>query len=313
MTLQQLKYVTTIANIGSISEAAKRLFVSQPSLTKAIKELEKEMGITIFDRTNKGITVSKEGERFLGYARQVLEQAALLEEQYKSQSGGKKQFSVSTQHYSFAVNAFVELLKSAGIDQDDVSLRETQTYEIIDDVAHMKSEIGLLYYNDFNRPVLEKLIHTNELTFTELFTAHPHIFIGKNHPLANKDVVSMDELEEYPYISFEQGDHNSFYFSEEIFSTVVRPKHIRVRDRASLFSLLLGLDGYTVSSGVIDEEVNGENIISVPLAEEGLMHIGYITNNKMHRSRLGQEYIQALEQYVGNYGRHIQLPDDKNN
>ena len=308
MTLQQLKYVTTIANIGSISEAAKRLFVSQPSLTKAIKELEKEMGITIFDRTNKGITVSKEGERFLGYARQVLEQAALLEEQYKSQSGGKKQFSVSTQHYSFAVNAFVELLKGAGIDQYDVSLRETQTYEIIDDVAHMKSEIGLLYYNDFNRPVLEKLIHTNELTFTELFTAHPHIFIGKNHPLANKDVVSMDELEEYPYISFEQGDHNSFYFSEEIFSTVVRPKHIRVRDRASLFSLLLGLDGYTVSSGVIDEEVNGENIISVPLAEEGLMHIGYITNNKMQRSRLGQEYIQALEQYVHNYGKHIQLP-----
>ena len=311
MTLQQLKYVTTIANIGSISEAAKRLFVSQPSLTKAIKELEKEMGITIFDRTNKGITVSKEGERFLGYARQVLEQAALLEEQYKSQSGGKKQFSVSTQHYSFAVNAFVELLKGAGIDQYDVSLRETQTYEIIDDVAHMKSEIGLLYYNDFNLPVLEKLIHTNELTFTELFTAHPHIFIGKNHPLANKDVVSMDELEEYPYISFEQGDHNSFYFSEEIFSTVVRPKHIRVRDRASLFSLLLGLDGYTVSSGVIDEEVNGENIISVPLAEEGLMHIGYITNNKMHRSRLGQEYIQALEQYVGNYGKHIKLPKTK--
>lgn len=311
MTLQQLKYVTTIANIGSISEAAKRLFVSQPSLTKAIKELEKEMGITIFDRTNKGITVSKEGERFLGYARQVLEQAALLEEQYKSQSGGKKQFSVSTQHYSFAVNAFVELLKGAEIDQYDVSLRETQTYEIIDDVAHMKSEIGLLYYNDFNHPVLEKLIHTNELTFTELFTAHPHIFIGKTHPLAHKEVVSMDELEEYPYISFEQGDHNSFYFSEEIFSTVVRPKHIRVRDRASLFSLLLGLDGYTVSSGVIDKEVNGENIISVPLAEEGLMHIGYITNNKMQRSRLGQEYIHALEQYVSNYGRHIQLPENK--
>lgn len=311
MTLQQLKYVTTIANIGSISEAAKRLFVSQPSLTKAIKELEKEMGITIFDRTNKGTTVSKEGERFLGYARQVLEQAALLEEQYKSQSGGKKQFSVSTQHYSFAVNAFVELLKGAEIDQYDVSLRETQTYEIIDDVAHMKSEIGLLYYNDFNRPVLEKLIHTNELTFTELFTAHPHIFIGKTHPLAHKEVVSMDELEEYPYISFEQGDHNSFYFSEEIFSTVVRPKHIRVRDRASLFSLLLGLDGYTVSSGVIDKEVNGENIISVPLAEEGLMHIGYITNNKMQRSRLGQEYIHALEQYVNNYGRHIQLPENK--
>lgn len=311
MTLQQLRYVTTIANIGSISEAAKRLFVSQPSLTKAIKELEKEMGITIFDRTNKGITVSKEGERFLGYARQVLEQATLLEEQYKSNKGGKKQFSISTQHYSFAVNAFIDLINQSDVDSYDFSLRETQTYEIIDDVAHMKSEIGLLYYNDFNRPVLEKLIHTNELTFTELFTASPHIFIGKQHPLASKKVVSMDELEPYPYVSFEQGDHNSFYFSEEIFSTVVRPKHIRVRDRASLFSLLIGLNGYTVSSGVIDKEFNGESIISVPLAEEGIMHIGYITNNKMQRSRLGQGYINALEQYVNNYGRHIQLPTEK--
>ena len=311
MTLQQLRYVTTIANIGSISEAAKRLFVSQPSLTKAIKELEKEMGITIFDRTNKGITVSKEGERFLGYARQVLEQATLLEEQYKSNKGGKKQFSVSTQHYSFAVNAFIDLINQSDVDSYDFSLRETQTYEIIDDVAHMKSEIGLLYYNDFNRPVLEKLIHTNELTFTELFTASPHIFIGKQHPLATKKMVSMNELEPYPYVSFEQGDHNSFYFSEEIFSTVVRPKHIRVRDRASLFSLLIGLNGYTVSSGDIDKEFNGESIISVPLAEEGIMHIGYITNNKMQRSRLGQEYINALEQYVNNYGKHIQLPIEK--
>jgi hypothetical protein len=175
----------------------------------------------------------------------------------------------------------------------------------------MKSEIGLLYYNDFNRPVLEKLIHTNELTFTELFTASPHIFIGKQHPLATKKMVSMNELEPYPYVSFEQGDHNSFYFSEEIFSTVVRPKHIRVRDRASLFSLLIGLNGYTVSSGVIDKEFNGESIISVPLAEEGIMHIGYITNNKMQRSRLGQGYINALEQYVNNYGKHIQLPTEK--
>lgn len=307
MTLQQLRYVTTIANIGSISEAAKRLFVSQPSLTKAIKELEKEMGITIFDRTNKGITVSKEGERFLGYARQVLEQATLLEEQYKTNTGGKKQFSVSTQHYSFAVNAFIDLINRSNVDSYDLSLRETQTYEIIDDVTHMKSEIGLLYYNDFNRPVLEKLIHTNGLTFTELFTAHPHAFIGKHHPLATKDSISMEELEAYPYLSFEQGDHNSFYFSEEIFSTVVRPKHIRVRDRASLFSLLLGLNGYTVSSGVIDEELNGESIISVPLKEQSLMHIGYITNNKMQRSRLGQEYIDALQDYLYKYGRHIKL------
>ncbi len=298
MTLQQLRYITTVASMGSISEAAKRLFISQPSLTKAIKELEKEMDITIFDRTNKGVMVSKEGERFLGYARQVLDQANLLEEQYKHTSGGKREFSVSTQHYSFAVNAFIDVIKESGGQNYDFSLRETQTYEIIDDVGRMKSEIGILYYNDFNRPVLEKLMKTNELTFTELFVAKPHIFIGKSHPLASRTSVSMDELDAYPYVSFEQGEHNSFYFSEEIFSTVVRSKHIRVRDRASLFSLLIGLDGYTVSSGVIDKEFNGENIMAVPLQEEGAMHIGYITNNKMLPSRLVQDYINALTSYV---------------
>ena len=311
MTLQQLTYIKMTAECGNITEAAEKLFISQPSLSAAIHNLEKEMGVTIFVRSKKGVVLTREGEELLSYAGMLLEQVDIMKEHFGVGKARMPKFSVSCQHYSFAVNAFVELLKGAEIDQYDVSLRETQTYEIIDDVAHMKSEIGLLYYNDFNRPVLEKLIHTNELTFTELFTAHPHIFIGKTHPLAHKEVVSMDELEEYPYISFEQGDHNSFYFSEEIFSTVVRPKHIRVRDRASLFSLLLGLDGYTVSSGVIDKEVNGENIISVPLAEEGLMHIGYITNNKMQRSRLGQEYIHALEQYVSNYGRHIQLPENK--
>ena len=300
MTLQQLKYVTTIANIGSISEAAKRLFVSQPSLTKAIKELEKEMGITIFDRTNKGITVSKEGERFLGYARQVLEQAALLEEQYKSQSGGKKQFSVSTQHYSFAVNAFVELLKGAGIDQYDVSLRETQTYEIIDDVARLKSEIGVLYLNEFNQTVLHKILKANDLQFTELFEAEPHIFISNKNPLAEKSAVTMQELQPYPYLSFEQGEHNSFYYSEEIFSTEIRSKNIRVRDRATLFNLLIGLNGYTICSGVIDEELNGKNIVAVPLREKGSMHIGYITRKQSIPSRLGSIYLDALKHYAKN-------------
>ena len=260
--------MTTVARIGIISEAAKELFITQPSLTKAIKELEREMGITIFDRSNKGITVSKEGERFLAYARQVLEQAALLEEQYKTMPEEKREFCISTQHYSFAVNAFVDLIKEYGGETYDFSLRETQTYEIIEDVARMKSEIGILYLNDFNKEVLKKLIKANELTFTELFKAQPHVFISTKHPLAQKDAVSMEELKEYPYLSYEQGEHNSFYFSEEIFSTVVRSKNIRVRDRATLFNLLIGLNGYTVCSGVIDKELNGENIIAVPLKED---------------------------------------------
>lgn len=301
MTLQQLKYVITISEEGTLSGAAKRLFLSQPSLTKSVKALEQEMDICIFDRTNKGIAVSKEGEVFLGYARQVLEQAALLEETYKARSGGKQEFGVSTQHYSFAVKAFVDLIQEYGSERYDFSLRETQTYEIIDDVARMKSEIGILYYNDFNKTVLQKILQANELKFTELFVAKPHIFISTGNPLAKKTSVTMDELASYPYLSFEQGSHNSFYFSEEIFSTVVRSKNIRVRDRATLFNLLIGLNGYTVCSGVIDEDLNGKSIIAVPLEAEGDMHIGIVTHNRAHASRLGMSYIDALKKYTEQY------------
>ena len=223
------------------------------------------MGIIIFDRTNKGIEVSKDGAIFLGYARQVLEQASLLEERYKLQAGGKKEFSVSTQHYSFAVNAFVDLIKEFGGDNYDFSLRETQTYEIIDDVAKMRSEIGILYLNDFNRTVLKKIIKANDLEFETLFTAKPHIFVSTSNPLAGKESVTMEDLKTYPYLSFEQGEHNSFYFSED---------------------------------GVIDEELNGANIVAVPLKEEGDMEIGILTHHRIRGSRMSEFYIQALQKYI---------------
>lgn len=298
MTLQQLRYAVKVAEQGTITDAANELFIAQPSLTKAIRELEKEMGITIFDRTNKGITVSREGEQFLAYARQVLEQADMLEEKYLHKSGGKQSFCVSTQHYSFAVNAFVELIETYGGEEYDFSLRETQTYEIIEDVASLKSEIGMIYLNSFNETVVRKILKSKDLEFRELFVAEPHIFISKNHPLADRRSVTMEELKPYPYLSFEQGEHNAFYYSEEIFSTVVRQKNIRVRDRATLFNLLIGLNGYTVSSGVIDAELNGPDIIAVPLSEQGEMHIGCLTHRKSHLSRLGTAYLEALKKYT---------------
>ena len=298
MTLQQLKYVIAVAETGTITEAANRLYISQPSLTNAIRELEKEMNLVIFNRTNKGISISKEGEDFLGYARQVLEQAAILEDKYKGGQGGKKQFCVSTQHYSFAVNAFVDLIKQYGQDEYDFSLRETQTYEIIDDVAKMRSEVGILFLNDFNEAVIQKILRSHDLEFHSLFVAKPHVFISRKHPLAGKAVITNEELEQYPYLSFEQGEHNSFYFSEEIFSAVERKKNIRVRDRASLFNLLIGLNGYTVCSGVIDKKLNGKDIIAVPLADESEMRIGYIIHRKGVMSRLGQTYLDSLKQYL---------------
>lgn len=298
MTLQQLKYVITVAESGTITEAANNLYISQPSLTNAIHELEKEMNIVIFNRSNKGISLSKEGDDFLGYARQVLEQAAILEDRYKGNNGGKKQFCVSTQHYSFAVNAFIDLIKEYGQEEYDFSLRETQTYEIIEDVARMRSEIGILFLNDFNETVIGKILRSHSLKFQQLFIAKPHVFISRKHPLAEKSVITNEELKIYPYLSFEQGEHNSFYFSEEIFSASERKKNIRVRDRATLFNLLIGLNGYTVCSGVIDEKLNGKDIIAVPLADESDMRIGYITHRKGMISRLGSSYLKALKKYL---------------
>lgn len=298
MTFQQLKYVITVAETGTITEAAGKLYVSQPSLTKAIHELEKEMNIVIFNRTNKGISLSREGDEFLGYARQVLDQAAILEDKYKGGHGGKKKFCVSTQHYSFAVNAFVDLIKQYGQDEYDFSLRETQTYEIIEDVARMRSEIGILFLNDFNEVVMDKILKSHDLEFHLLFIAKPHVFISRNHPLAGREIITNEELEEYPYLSYEQGEHNSFYFSEEIFSPFERKKNIRVRDRATLFNLLIGLNGYTVCSGVIDEKLNGKDIIAVPLSQESNMRIGYISHRKGMISRVGNSYLEALNQYL---------------
>lgn len=298
MTLQQLKYAITVAQTGTITEAAEKLYISQPSLTNAIHELEKEMNIEIFTRTNKGIIVSKDGEDFLGYARQVLEQAEVLEDKYKGGGGGKKKFCISTQHYSFAVNAFVDLIKKYGQDEYDFSIRETQTYEIIEDVAKMNSELGIIFMDDFNDVVLNKILKSNDLEFHQLYSARPHVFISRRHPLAGKQIITNEQLEAYPYLSYEQGEHNSFYFSEEIFSNYERKKNIRVRDRATLFNLLIGLNGYTVCSGIIDKKLNGKDIIAVPLADEKDMRIGYITHRKGMISRLGNTYIEALKKYL---------------
>ena len=298
MTLQQLKYIVTVAETGNITEAAKRLFISQPSLTNAVRELENEMQITIFNRTNKGVAVTNEGDVFLSYARQILEQVGLLEEKYLNVKERRPRFSVSCQHYSFAVNAFVDVIKTFDANQYDFTLRETQTYEIIEDVSKLRSEIGILYVCSKNEEIIGKLLKQNDLEFQELFVAKPHVFICSKHPLAKRESITLEELEEYPYLSFEQGEYNSFYFSEEILSALDRKKNIKVRDRATLFNLVIGLNGYTVSSGVISRELNGENIIAKPLLVDEYMRIGIIRQKNMPLSRYGVLYIEALQKYI---------------
>lgn len=298
MTLAQLRYVITVAQLGTLSSAAKRLYISQPSLTSAIKELEKELGITIFIRTNKGVVLSRQGEEFLGYARQVIEQTNLIEEKYLQDHNVKHEFCVSTQHYSFAVEAFVELLEQYGGEEYDFRIRETQTYELIDDVAKLRSEVGVLYLNRFNETVLRKTLRENDLKFHQLFIAKPHVFISAFSPLAEKEIITLEDLQPYPRLSYEQGEHNSFYFSEEILSTLESKKDIMVSDRATLFNLLIGLNGYTICSGVINEELNGKNIVAVPLAVDDYMEIGYITHSRVGPGKFGTLYIEALKRYT---------------
>lgn len=298
MRIQQLHYIVKIVETGSMNEAAKQLFITQPSLSNAVRDLEHEMGIEIFIRNPKGITLTKDGVEFLSYARQILEQTALLEERYKSKNTNRELFSVSAQHYAFVVNAFVSLLKKTDMTRYELFLRETRTYEIIDDVKNFRSEIGVLFLNSYNRDVLTKMFDDNHLTHTSLFKTRPHIFVSKNNPLAEKTLVTMEDLEEFPYLSYDQGIHNSFYFSEEILSQIPHKKSIVVSDRATLFNLLIGLDGYTIATGILNSNLNGNDIVSIPLDVEDMIDIVYIRHEKANFSKMGERFIDYLLEEV---------------
>lgn len=296
MTLQQLRYVIQVVESGSFNSAAKALFISQPSLSKAIHDLEEEMSICLFVRTNKGILLSEQGEKFLGYARQVVEQANLLEEQYKNAVPARTVFAISSQHYAFVVNAFVALVKEYNQSEYEFSLREQRTYDIIDDVKNHRSQLGILYLSHFNREVIQSILKKEHLTFTKLFEAKPHVFVSKTNPLSNKKLVKMEDLENYPRLTYEQGINNSFYFSEELQSTQPSKKSIVVSDRATLFNLLIGLDGYTISSGILSTDLNGNNIVSIPLDSDEVMEIGYISDGVL--SNMARNYLNHLIQYI---------------
>lgn len=293
MTLQQLKYAISVADHGSMNEAAKVLFISQPSLSGSIKELEKELGFEIFLRTNRGIVITPEGEEFLGYARQVTEQYRLLRNRY-IEKDSKEKFSVSMQHYSFAVKAFVEMVKRAGMENYEFAVHETRTYEVIENVRNFKSELGIIYMNEFNEKVLQKLLRDNQLKFTELFTCDTYVYVRSGHPLAGKKMISMEDLEPYPCLAFDQGKNNSFYLAEEMKSTYDYKRIIRANDRATMLNLMTGLDAYTLCCGIISEELNGDDSMAIPLKETEKMRIGYISRIGANISTLGQIYIEEL-------------------
>ena len=288
MTLQQLKYVTEVADRGSITEAAKSLFIAQPSLSAAIHELEEEIGVALFLRSNRGVLITPEGAEFLGYARQVVQQAALIEDKYIARSSVRQRFSVSTQHYSFTSSAFVELVRAQGGEAYEFTLREGKTYDTINDVRTLRSEMGVIYLSSFNEAVIRKMLREANLVFSELFSARPHIFVGRNNPLAGRESVTLADLEPLPCLTYEQGDQNAFYFSEEILSTLNHEKSIKVTDKGTIIDLMVGTDGYTISSGICPSYLRGEDIISIPLQVDEVIRIGVITHKDYRPTPLGQ-------------------------
>ena len=301
MTLQQLKYLVTVAECGSISEAAQKLFISQPSLSAAIQNLEKEMGVTAFSRSSKGVVITREGEELLAYSRMLLEQADIMQEHFGKDKNRTPKFSVSCQHYSFAVKAFVETVKRAGMENYEFAVYETRTYEIIENVRNFKSELGILYMNDMNRKVLEKILRENQLKFTELFSCDTYVYLRSGHPLAGREILSMKDLEPYPCLAFDQGKNNSFYLAEEMKSTYDYDRIIKANDRATMLNLMNGLDAYTLCSGIICEELNGDDSLAIPLKESEKMQIGYIHRAGSVVSALGEIYIEELMKYQSAY------------
>ncbi|MCI6499349.1 MAG: LysR family transcriptional regulator [Lachnospiraceae bacterium] len=297
MTINQLKYIIAISKVNSINEAAKKLYISQPSLTNALQSLENEVGFDIFIRSKSGISLTVKGAEFLGYAKSVVEQYEILDAKYISKSNTKRALHVSMQHYTFAVNAFIKVIRQYGMDEYEFEIHETKTHEVIENVKNQKSEIGVLYLNNYNKMVLNKMFNEAGIKFTPLFDCSIYAYMSKQNPLAEKAEVTMEDLEPYPCLSFAQGDYNSFYFAEEVLSTYEYKRLVRANDRATMLNLMVGINGYTLCSGIICEDLNGSEYCAIKLKTDEKMTIGYIARKSSVISEMGQKYIEELSKY----------------
>ncbi|MDO4187499.1 MAG: LysR family transcriptional regulator [Lachnospiraceae bacterium] len=297
MTLQQLIYSTKIAETKSMNKAAAELFISQPALSTAIHDLEEELNIEIFIRNQRGIIVTTEGENFLSYARQIVEMSSMLKDRYSSEEMKTNKFSVSMQHYSFAVEAFMTLAEEFKLLDYELAVHETKTAEVIDNVEKFRSELGIIYQSEFNRKAIDKILADRALEFIPLFDCAVFVYMSADNPLAKKKCITLEDLDDYPCLSFEQGENNSFYYAEEMFPTHKYKRVIKADDRATMLNLMTGLQGFTLCSGIICEKLNGDGYTAIPLETNELMTIGYVKRKSMPLSKLGERYISILKKY----------------
>ena len=298
MTITQLRYVLEVAASSSMREAASKLFVSQPALSASIRELEDELGVLLFSRTNKGIALTDEGREFVTYAKKAVGQYEILEDRYLSRDAGKEQFSVSTQHYNFAIRAFTDVIKKMDPEKYVFSIHETKTKEVLDDVGNLKSEVGIVSFSRDNEAVIRKLFKEYQLEFTPLMIRETYAYVWKDHKFAKRKTISLEELKEYPCVAFDQSDDSNFYLTEEAMGNYDFRKLIKSDDRATTMEIISDLHGYSVGSGMLagDEQVL-KGLVSIKLKEEDPLTIGYILRKGSELSPYAKAYVEELEKY----------------
>ena len=300
MNIIQLEYVLEVAGSSSMREASTKLFISQPALSASIRELEEELGILIFERTNKGISLTDEGREFLSYAKKTVGQYKILEDRYLSGNSDKERFSVSTQHYNFAIKAFTEVIKELNPMRYNFSIHETKTKDVLEDVRNLKSEVGVVSFSGSNETVIRKLFRDYQLDFGPLMKRETYVYVWKDHPIADRDEVSIEEMHDYPCVSFDQSGDSNFYLTEEAMSDYSFEKLIRSDDRATTMEIIARLNGYSIGSGMLSEDgAVLKGLRSIKLKEEDPLTIGYITRKRSELSVYGKTYVNELLKYKG--------------
>lgn len=298
MNINQLKYVLEVARSSSMREASTKLYVSQPALSASIHDLEEEIGILIFERTNKGISLTDEGREFLSYAKKAVGQYEILEERYLSTDSDKEHFSVSTQHYNFAIKAFTDVIREMEPDKFIFSIHETKTKEVLEDVRSLKSEVGIVPFSGSNEALIKKLFRDYQLDFVPLMRRDTYVYVWRSHPFAARDKVSIDEMSDYPCVSFDQSDDDNFYLTEEAMADYAFDKMIRSDDRATSMEIIAELDGYSIGSGMLSgANAILQGLVAIKLKEEDPLTIGYITRKGSAMSAYGRKYLEELMKY----------------
>lgn len=299
MTIQQCKYVLEIARTGSFSEAAKQLFIAQSSLSAGIKSLERELNICIFQRSSNGVYLTDEGSEFVRYAADIVSASELAVGRYKSPQKTETLF-IATQHYDFIADVFGNFVKDVDLDRYRFSIKEIETYNVIREVENSYSDIGIIAIKDGDYDIMKRYLNKRNITFVSMLEAAPHVFVRRAHPLASMDRLSVADLKDFPYVSYEQGGQTASFFTEELNDARAMDKHIEISDRATLMNLLLMTDAYTVGTGIMPSALNKGDIVSIPFDSKEHYIIGYLLNSARKVSPMTERFIAHLKVSIQN-------------